>query len=318
MTIKSQGQNMAGLTHDSWGQKLARRTYKRRAPETFWGPLFVIPAILFLAVFRFYPLLRGVGYALTDWDGIHEPNFVGLANFERLLFRDPLFHDAVVNLLKVLLTLPVWIIFPLVLALLIHQKVPGWKFFRAAFFFPTVLSAVIVAAIFTMVLKLDGALNSILRLVGLDVLAVDWLGTLDTALPTVVAVALWASFGVGVIIYLAALATMDQDLIDAATVDGANWFQTLWHVVIPSIRPTIEFYSVMMIKMMLAGLFAYIFVLTSGGPGSSTYLPEYLIWENMGKLNRPGYATAISTLVFVIFMGVIIVQVRFMTRRAEE
>ncbi len=303
------------MTLKPWGQKLARLTYQRREAESFWGPLFVVPAILLLVVFRFYPLLRGMGYALTDWDGMHPPEFVGLANFERLLFRDPLFHDAIVNLFKVLLTLPIWVFLPLILALLIHQRVPGWRFFRAAFFFPYVLSAVIVAAIFTMVLKVDGALNSILRLVGLGALAVDWLGTLDTALPTVIGVALWATFGVGVIIYLAALATMEQDLLDAATVDGANWFQVLWHVVIPSIRPTIEFYTVLTVKMMLAGLFAYIFMLTSGGPGSATYLPEYLIWENMGKLNRLGYATAISTLVFFVFMIVIVIQVRWQMRR---
>jgi multiple sugar transport system permease protein len=304
------------MTVKAWGQRLARLTYKRRDVDTFWGPLFVIPAILFLAVFRFYPLLRGMGYALTNWDGMHTPKFIGLANFERLLFRDSLFHDSIANLFKLLLTLPIWVLFPLILALLIHQRVPGWRFFRAAFFFPYVFSAVIIAAIFTMVLQVDGAVNSILRLVGLGTLAVDWLGTLDTALPTVITVALWASFGVGVIIYLAALATLEQDLLDAATVDGANWFQSLWHVVIPSIQPTIEFYTVLQIKLMLAGLFAYIFVLTSGGPGTATYLPEFLIWENMGLLNRPGYATAMSTLIFLVFMIVIVVQIRLMIKRA--
>ncbi|MFB0545410.1 MAG: carbohydrate ABC transporter permease [Anaerolineae bacterium] len=304
------------MTVKLWGQRLARLTYKRREVESFWGPLFVMPAILLLAVFRFYPLLRGMGYALTDWDGMHPPEFIGLANFERLLFHDRLFRAAIFNSFKVLLSLPVWVLFPLILALLIHQKVPGWKFFRAAFFFPYVLSAVMVAAMFTMVLRVDGAVNSILCFVGLDALALDWLGTLYTALPTIIAVALWATFGVGVIIYLAALATLEQDLLDAATVDGANWFQILWHVVIPSIRPTIEFYTVLQIKMMLAGLFAYIFVLTGGGPGSSTYLPEYLIWENMGMLNRPAYATAISTLVFFVFMIAIVFQVRLMTKRA--
>jgi multiple sugar transport system permease protein len=304
------------MTVKAWGQRLARLTYKRRDADAFWGPAYVIPAILFLAVFRFYPLLRGIRYALTNWDGMHPPEFIGLANFERLLFRDPLFRDALTNLFKVLLTLPIWVLFPLILALLIHQRVPGWKFFRAAFFFPYVLSAVIVAAIFTMVLRVDGAVNSILRLVGLGALAVDWLGTLNTALPTVIAVALWASFGVGVIIYLAALATLEQDLLDAAIVDGANWFQSLWHVVIPSIRPTIEFYTVLQIKLMLAGFFAYVFVLTSGGPGSATYLPEFLIWENLGLLNRLGYATAISTLIFLVFMVVVVVQVRLMIKRA--
>ena len=86
-------------------------------------------------------------------------------------------------------------------------------------------------------------------------------------------------------------------------------------VVIPSIRPTIEFYTILQIKLMLAGMFAYIFVLTGGGPGSSTYLPEYLIWENMGLLNKPGYATAIGTVIFIFFMFVIIAQVRMMTQR---
>jgi multiple sugar transport system permease protein len=298
------------------GQKLSRLTYKRREVESFWGPLFVLPAIFLLAVFRFYPLLRGVGYALTDWDGMHTPEFIGLANFERLLFHDRLFRAAIANLFKVLLTLPIWVIFPLVLALLIHQRVAAWRFFRATFFFPYVLSAVIVAAIFTMVLSVDGALNSVLRLIGLDFLTADWLGTVDTALPTVIGVAFWASFGVGVIIYLAALATMEQDLLDAAIVDGANWLQSFWHVVIPSIRSTVEFYTVLQVKVMLAGLFAYIFVLTGGGPGTATYLPEYLIWENMGMLNRPGYATAISILVFMVFMLVIIAQVRSMMKRS--
>jgi multiple sugar transport system permease protein len=296
-------------------ETLAKRTYKRRDSDPFFGPLFMVPAILLLFLFRFYPLLRGIGYSLTNWDGIHDPEFIGLANFERLLLHDTLFHDSVINLFKVLLTLPIWVLLPLVLALAIYQRVPGARFFRAAFFLPYVLSTVIVAAIFTMILKVDGAVNGFLKAIGLDALTVDWLGTLDTALPAVIAVALWASFGMGVIIYLAALGTMNSDLIDAATVDGANWLQMLRHVVVPSILPTIEFYTVLQIKLMLAGMFAYIFVLTSGGPGSSTYLPEFLIWENMGLLNKPGYASAIGTLIFIIFMFVIVAQIRIMNRR---
>ena len=303
------------MSISSWIDKLEKRTYKRRDSDAFLGPLFMAPAILLLILFRFYPLLRGIGYSLTDWDGIHIPEFIGLSNYERLLFHDTLFRTSVVNFFKVVLTLPLWVLLPLVLALIIYQKVPGARFFRAAFFLPYVLSTVIVAAIFTMLLKIDGAVNSFLRLIGLDALTVDWLGTLDTALPSVIGVALWAGFGLGVIIYLAALATMNNDLIDAATVDGANWLQMLQHVVVPSIRPTIEFYTVLQIKLMLAGMFAYIFVLTSGGPGSSTYLPEYLIWENMGLLNKPGYASAIGTLIFVLFIFIIIIQVRMMTRR---
>jgi multiple sugar transport system permease protein len=298
-----------------WLDKLAKRTYKRRDSDVFWGPLFMAPAIILLVVLRFYPLLRGIGYSMTNWDGIHVPEYIGFANYERLLFHDPLFRTSVINFLKVVMTLPIWVFLPLILALAIYQKVPGARFFRIAFFLPYVLSVVIVASIFTMVLRMDGAINSFLRMIGLDALRTDWLGTLDTALPAVIGVAIWASFGLGVLIFLAALATMNDDLIDAATVDGANGRQMLWHVVMPSIRPTIEFYTVLQIKQMLAGMFVYIFILTSGGPGSSTYLPEFLIWENMGALNKLGYASAIGTTIFFLFMFVIIIQIRMMTRR---
>ena len=302
----------------SWYEGLAIRTYKRRDNDGFWGPLFMAPAIILLGVLRFYPLLRGVRYSLTDWDGIHDPNYIGLENYDRLLFHDPLFRTSVSNFLKVFISLPIWVLLPLVLALAIYRKVPGARIFRIAYFLPYVLSTVIVASIFTLVLKMDGAVNSALALVGLDSWRTDWLGTLDSALPAVIAVAIWASFGLGVLIFLAALATMDNDLLDAATVDGANGQQLLRHVVIPSIRPTIEFYTVLQIKMMLAGMFVYIFILTSGGPGSSTYLPEYLIWENMGLLNKPGYASAIGTTIFLLFMVVIVIQIRMMTERDRD
>ena len=301
----------------SWREQLAQRTYKRRNSDSFWGPLFMLPAILLLVVLRFYPLLRGIGYSLTDWNGINTPEFIGLANYQRLIFQDSLFHDSVINLLRVLVTLPIWVILPLILAVAIYRRVPGARIFRIAYFLPYVLSVVIIASIFTLLLRMDGAVNTTLALVGLDVLRTDWLGTLDTALPSVIAVAVWANFGLGVLIFLAALATMNVDLLDAATVDGANDWQILRHVVIPSIRPTIEFYTVLQLKMMLAGMFVYIFVLTSGGPGSSTYLPEFLIWENMGSLNRPGYASAIGTTIFFLFMVIIIIQVRMMTQRDD-
>ena len=305
------------MSTSSWRQKLAQRTYKSRNSDGFWGPVFIAPAIIMLVVLRFYPLMRGIGYSLTDWNGINPPEFIWFANYQRLLFQDPLFRSSVFNFLQILVTLPIWVLLPLVLAVAIYRRVPGARVFRVAYFLPYVLSVVIIASIFTLLLRMDGAVNSVLALVGLDVLRTDWLGTIDTALPSVIAVAIWANFGLGVLIFLAALATMNTDLIDAATVDGANDWQILRHVVIPSIRPTIEFYTVLQLKMMLAGMFVYIFILTSGGPGSSTYLPEFLIWENMGSLNRPGYASAIGTTIFFLFMFVIIIQVRMMTQRDD-
>lgn len=293
------------------------RLWQQREPERVMGYLFIAPALLLLAIFRFYPMLRGFMYSLTQWDGINPPQFVGLQNFAFLLLRDDLFHAAILNAAKLLATLPVWVFFPMILAILIFQGVPGWRFFRAAYFFPNVLSAVIVGAIFNMLLRIDGPLNTFLKAIGLKVLAVDWLGNASTALPTVIAVAIWASFGSGVIVFLSGLSAIPEDFFDAAKIDGANWVQTLWYVTIPVLRPTIEFVAVAASMGMLTSMFGYIYVMTGGGPGTATYLPEYLIWVQQGRLNRPGYASAISVLLFFILFIVALFQIRLMSRAKE-
>jgi multiple sugar transport system permease protein len=295
-----------------------RRFWEQREPERFMAYLFIAPALILLAVFRFYPLVRGAYYSLTEWDGYNEPVFVGLQNFVKLVTQDDLFRAAIANTVKLLLTLPIWVIFPMILAVLIFQEVPGWRFFRAAYFFPCVLSAVIVGSIFNMVLRIDGPLNSLLKSVGLKALAMDWLGHPVVALPSIIAVAIWASFGTGVIVFLAGLGSVPTDFFDAAKIDGANWLQTLWHIIIPVLRPVIEFVAVTASMGMLTSLFGYVYVMTGGGPGTATYLPEYLIWIQQGSLNRPGYASAISMVLFFILFAVALVQIRLMARAKED
>jgi multiple sugar transport system permease protein len=294
------------------------RFRQQREPERFMAYLFIAPSLLLLTVFRFYPLVRGAYYALTEWDGYNEPVFVGLQNFVMLFTQDDLFRAAIANTVKLLLTLPIWVIFPMILAVLIHQEVPGWRFFRAAYFFPCVLSAVIVGSIFNMVLRIDGPLNSLLRGLGLRGLALDWLGHPTTALPAIISVAIWASFGTGVIVFLAGLGSVPPDLFDAAKIDGASWLQTLWYVTIPVLRPVIEFVAVTASMGMLTSLFGYVYVMTGGGPGTATYLPEYLIWNQQGMLNRPGYASAISITLFFILFVIAAAQVRLMARAKEN
>jgi multiple sugar transport system permease protein len=289
----------------------------QREPERVMGYLFIAPALILLAVFGYYPFLRGIYYALTEWNGITEPKFIGLQNFVALITDDHLFHAAILNTVKLLATLPLWVVFPMVLAILIFQEVPGWRFFRAAYFFPAVLSPVIVGAIFNMVLRMDGPLNQMLKAVGLKAVAVDWLGNQYTALPTVIVVAIWATFGGGVIVFLAGLASIPQDFLDAARVDGANWFQTVWYIIVPVLRPTVEFMAVVNSIGMLTSMFGYIYVMTGGGPGTATYVPEYLIWVEQGKMNNPAYASAISILLFFILFFVALFQMRLMSRAGE-
>ena len=275
--------------------------------------LFVAPALLLVAVFRMFPLAWGflLSFQEIGKDGVH---FVGLDNYAALT-TDDAFRDSLVNTLILLATLPIWIALPMVLAILIHQGVPGGKLFRAVYFFPAVLSAVIIGSIFNVVLRYDGSLNAALKSVGIG--AVDWLGSSSTALGSLIVVELWATFGMSVLIFLAGLSTVSEELIEAARLDGASPGQVWWHVILPAMRPILEFVAVVTTIGVLTSMFGLIYVLTAGGPGTATTLPEFLIWLEQGKMNRPGCAAAISMVLFAGMAGLAWVQIRIMSRNAS-
>lgn len=291
-----------------------RRKATARAEERRFALLFVLPALVLVLVFRIIPLFWGLALSLTDARGISPGPFIGVQNYAELL-QDPAFHDSLGNTVLLIATLPVWIMFPMLLAILIHQGVPGGRFFRAVYFFPATLSSVIVGSIFNVLLRRDGQVNEILGLFGIG--AVDWLGNSGTALFSLIAVQLWATFGMSLLIFLAGLSTVPSDMIEAAKLEGASLFQTLWHVIIPTLRPIIEFVAVVTTIGVLTNMFGLIYVLTAGGPGTSTTLPEFLIWIELGKLNRPGYAAAISMVLFTLMAGIAWAQIRIMQRNVN-
>lgn len=282
--------------------------------EWRYAYLFVLPALLLVVVFRIVPLLWGFGLSLTNFDGMARMDFVGAGNYVALA-GDPVFRASLANTLILLATLPVWIMLPLLLAILIHQGVPGGKVYRAVYFFPAVLSSVIIGSIFNVVLRYDGILNNFLSMFGVS--AVDWLGNSGTALGSLIAVQLWSTFGMSLLIFLAGLSTVPKDLIEAARLDGATLWQSWVHVVIPSLRPIIEFVAVVTTIGVLTSMFGLIYTLTAGGPGTATTLPEFLIWIEQGRMNRPGYAAALSMVLFVLMGGLAYVQIRIMSRNAD-
>lgn len=294
--------------------KLPLARFRHREPERIFGALFVLPALLMVIIFRMIPLVWGGYYSLTDFDGTHAPRFIGLANYAALLsdndFRDSMFHAGVL-----LATIPIWIALPLVLATLIHHGVPGSNVFRVVYFVPTVLSSVIIGVMFNFVLHYAGPLNGILGLLGMD--PVDWLGNPATALTSLISIELWSTFGMGVLIFLSGLSTVPPELIEAARLDGASAIQTFRYVIVPVLRPIIEFALVVTCIGMLTSMFGLIYVMTAGGPGTATYLPEYLIWIEQGNLNRPGYASAISVVLFALMAVVATLQIRIMSRNAN-
>jgi multiple sugar transport system permease protein len=282
--------------------------------ERRFAYLFLFPTLLLVVVFRIVPLIWGFVLSLTNTDGLGNGDWVGLDNYARAA-SDPTFRDSVVNTFLLLATLPIWILLPMLLAILIHQGVPGGKVFRAVYFFPAVLSSVIVGAIFNIVLRYDGSLNHALEAIGID--AVDWLGGSKTALGSLIAVQLWSTFGMGVLIFLSGLSTVPDDIIEAARIDGARFWQRMFYIIVPTLRPIIEFVAVVTTIGVLTSMFGLIYVLTGGGPGTSTTLPEFLIWLEQGKLNRPGYAAALSMILFLGMGGVAWAQVKIMSRNAS-
>ncbi|MET7877448.1 carbohydrate ABC transporter permease [Micromonospora sp. DT68] len=291
----------------------ARRATGGRRAELLAPFVLVAPAILILVLLRLWPLLLGVNFSFTG-DGERDGAAVGFDNYVDL-FHDPLFRGALRNVGLLVLLLPVAVAIPGIIATFIYLRVPGHRFYRSVYFFPAVLSPVIVGAIFNLLLSFDGPVNSVLGAVGIG--PVDWLGDPDVAMFAVVGVHVWATFGMALVVFLAGFATLDGTLLDAARVDGASLGQVIRHVIIPSLTRTIQFVFVTTMIGMLTSMFGLLYVMTTGGPEGSTYLPEYYIWIQQGQMNRPALASAASTVLFVIMLVVGLLQLKLLRRSGK-
>jgi multiple sugar transport system permease protein len=274
----------------------------------------VAPAVLIIVALRLWPLLLGVNFSFTG-DGERNGTFVGFDNYAELL-NDPLFRTALGNVGLLVILLPVAVAIPGLLATFIYLRVPGHRLFRSVYFFPAVLSPVIVGAIFNLMLGFDGPLNAALAQLGLG--PVDWLGDPGIAMFTVVGVHIWATFGMALVVFLAGFSTLDAALLDAARMDGASLPQIIWHVIVPGLSRTIQFVFVTTMIGMLTSMFGLLYVMTSGGPEGSTYLPEFYVWIQQGRMNRPALASAASTVLFLIMLVVGILQVIVLRRAGRE
>ncbi|MEU7613544.1 sugar ABC transporter permease [Micromonospora sp. NPDC049204] len=292
----------------------SRRTRGGLRAERFAPYVLVAPAILIIVVLRLYPLLLGVNFSFTG-DGAQNGTAVGFGNY-RELFHDPLFRTALSNVGLLVLLLPVAVAIPGLLATFIYLRVPGHRFYRSVYFFPAVLSPVIVGAIFNLLLAFDGPLNAILGSFGIT--PVDWLGDPDLAMFMVVGVHIWATFGMALVVFLSGFATLDPALLDAARVDGASLRQVVWHVIVPALSRTIQFVFVTTMIGMLTSMFGLLYIMTSGGPEGSTYLPEFYIWKQQGQMNRPALASAASTILFMIMLVVGLLQIKLLERSGKE
>jgi multiple sugar transport system permease protein len=304
----------AAVPASTAGATSSRRNRRGSRAERLAPLVLLAPAVLVIAGLRLWPLVLGINFSFTG-DGDRNGLAVGFDNYVTLL-GDPLFRTALRNVGLLVLLLPVAVAIPGLLATFIYLKVPGHRLYRGVYFFPAVLSPVIVGAIFNLLLAFDGPLNAVLG--GLGIRPVDWLGDPDVAIFAVVGVHVWATFGMALVVFLAGFATLDSSLLDAAKVDGASLPQTIWHVIVPSLSRTIQFVFVTTMIGMLTSMFGLIYVMTSGGPEGSTYLPEYYVWIQQGQMNQPALASAASTALFLIMLVVGLAQISILRRAGKE
>lgn len=284
-------------------------TQRRR--DALVGLVLVLPAIVLAVTFKIAPLLRGFYTSFFASQFGEAGTWAGLANYVRMV-NDPTAQAAFLNAAKVVLTLPIWVILPLVVALLIFQRTPGWGFFRAVYFMPYTIAPVIVGQVFRELLHAQGPLNELFRAIGLDFLALSWLGDKRVALFSLVGVVLWSYFGLGVVTYLAGLGTISDELFDAAALDGAGFFTRMFRIVIPIIFPVMGYWTILCTSGMLVWMFPFIFAMTEGGPGYATMLPEYLVYITAFRFSELGYGTTIGIALFAFVLIFAIFQVRYM------
>jgi len=281
--------------------------------ERVWGFVYALPALALVLAFIAYPLASVLYHAFTEWDGINPPQWIGVDNFTRLV-DDPVFRTSLRNNALFALSVPIQVVVPMVLAWLIHERIPGWRFFRSTFFLPAVISTVVVGLIAQVVFRLNGPLNSLLGTVGLSALEQDWLGKAETSIPAVLLVLVWANFGYNTLIYLAGMSALDPSLTEAARMDGARPMRVLFSIVAPNLKRVMELVLVTSTVTAFAFMFAYIYVITNGAPGFDTYVTEFMIYKEAFALGNSGYACAIGVVLTVIAASIGAVQIRILTR----
>lgn len=284
----------------------------RRFDRAAW--VFVAPALMVLAVFFFLPVFAALLISLTDFDlyalaDFSNLRFVGLKNYGQLL-TEPLFWKALWNTFYfVLLGVPLSIGASLAAALLVNSKLARWRsLFRTVYFAPVVTTLVAVAVVWRYIFHARyGFLNYALGLVGID--PIDWMGDPHWAMPAIVILAVWKNFGYNMIILLAALQNIPEDLYEAARIDGASSWQLFRHVTLPGLAPVLLLVSILTMTGYFQ-LFAEPYVMTEGGPLQSTLSVLYFMFEEGFKWWSLGRASAVAFLLFVLMFAVTVLQLR--------
>jgi multiple sugar transport system permease protein len=279
---------------------------------------FVLPALLFYAVFMLYPLFDMFRLSLFNWNGIlGKQTFIGIENYIKIFSSNTFFVACRNTFVHVLIALP-GVLFPgFMLGFFLSLRMPGYRLLRAIFFSPVIISVAALSMIFLGVYLPDGIINSLLRAIGYDSLTRVWLANPGTALYSVIAIDLWAGIGFYSVLFFAALSNVPQEQYEAAMLDGAGYNTVMWQIAFPQIRDFFGVSAVLHLLWLLLGSAQNILLLTAGGPGNHTLTLGYYLYELAFIGQRLGYSQAIGVIIF--FIGVVgLFLIRAVTRTEAD
>lgn len=259
---------------------------------------FIAPAMVVLLLVFGYPVYRLVVLSLQR-QSQGDLVFAGFGNY-KAIFSDDVFIAAIQHNLILLICVPIMVFIALLLAIFLFERIRGWQFYRTTLFLPYLLPIAVIGLIFSYIFQLSGVLNDFLSAIGLKDLALDWLGSTRLALPTLMFVIIWKEVGFGIVLFLARLMSVEEELFDAAKIDGANWWQLQWNITIPQLATVMEFFVVISIITMLSWVFNYVYVMTGGGPGNATMVTELYVYLMGFRYNQTHLAAAVSVLLLIV------------------
>jgi len=268
------------------------------------GLVYILPWLIGMVFLTLYPFINALVISFTDYNLVREPNFIGLANYTRL-FQDEDFLGTLTATLKyTVITVPLQLAFALFIAYILNFKLKGINFFRTAYYIPSLLGGnVAVAVLWRFLFQQDGLINRIIGVVGIQPVA--WLSSPGGAMSVIIILKVW-QFGSAMLIFLAALKDVPQDLYEAASVDGSTKLHSFIHITMPLITPTIFFNLVMQLVNAFQE-FNGPYLVTGKGPLNATYLTSMYIYDNAFKYFNMGYASAASWILFLIIVAVTLI-----------
>ncbi len=279
---------------------------------------FLLPALILYGVFVLYPITQSIRYSGYDWNGLAPlTDWVGLQNFMDA-FADPDFIEAIQhNFIIIGLSLALQIPFAISLAVLLSRKLKGRGLFRTMYFAPFILSEVVTGVVWRQIFRPEGLFDVMLGSVGADSLSREWLADPGIALYSLFFVISWKYFGLHMVLIMAGLQTIPDELEEAASIDGATWWQGFRYVTLPLLGPTIRV-SIFLSIIGALQLFDLVWVTTKGGPVNATATMATYLVDWGFRRGQFGYASAVSVIIFVLSLFVALLYQRFVLRRDLE